>query len=1030
MSDLRFHHPLPAWAHKRPVTVFMLFVSIVVVGIISTYQIPLEFAPETTNPWLWCWVSYPNSTPEETDHLIGEVLEDELKQVRWLTRMEIQSSTQGCSANLQFETNTDMDVATVDVRDACERAKRKFPRNTDRISLHHNKSSDWPIMWCGLSVNNDSESTHVLLENRIKPTLERVPGVALVETHGFESEKLFIDLDLNRVRAHNIDISRVYGDLLTTNRNPSIGTLQDSSGRYILRTRYRLDSIEEYRNLPVQNGSLKLEDIADIDSRIPDQRRVFRINAREGATISIQKNALANTVEVAERINETLEDLMKDPDLQGLTFIHFFNQAEWIVESLRSLRSAGLWGALFACVVLFFFIRHFNAMLIIVMAVPVSILAAMICLYFLNFSLNVATMMGLMLAIGMLVDNSIVVSENIFRLRGNGMTPEEASIQGAGRVGTAITASTLTTIIVFLPMVFGRGEIGIWMKQIGMPITFSLLASLLIALSIVPLAMTRIVRRDHSLSSRIIPWLTGRYLKILEWVLNHRIHAFLIVTVLLVSVSYPYSRVEKSMEEGGGERQLFIRILMPRNYILEESEKIMTDLESIILDHREELDVMNVGTRIGENDGHLRLFLRSDGKGLLTDSEIKERVRELFPQIPGVRWWFGWQGDQGSSGREVDITLQGNSSSVLAQLAEDVRPYIEAIPGVVEVRTREANPMDEIHLVIQRETARRVGISPVQIARTVATGLMGQQLPRFKQNDQEIDVILQLGESDRKSFQDLKNLIIYNDNAQGYALRTLADFSVEPGRGEVTRLDGKIHHVIQIEFDTDDVADIRSRIERGLNAFKLPSGYTWSYGRSFRQFDLGMKEFNQAFMLALILVILLLGALFESLLHPFTIIFSLPFAMIGVYWTLFFTGTTQDIRSSIGLVLLIGIVVNNAIVLVDHINQLRTGGLQMNEAIRQGGQDRFRPIVMTAATTVLGLAPMAFSGASASGHFYSGLAITVMGGLLVSTLLTLLIIPLIYTFMDDLQESLKRLVVSLVPGLQKHQTASVDLIED
>ncbi|MBN1552142.1 efflux RND transporter permease subunit [bacterium] len=1018
--DNRAFHPLPRWSHKRPVTVFMIFVSVTIIGILVSYRLPLEFAPDFSNPFLWCWISYPNSTPEETDQLIGAPLEDYLKRVRGLKRLEITSSSEGCSASVEFNRSINMDVANLEVRDAIDRARIEFPRNVDHVGVYHNKSSDWPIIWLGIYSTKHYDDIFYLLETRIRPAFERIAGVAQVETHGFEPEKLFIDLKMDRVRAHSVDIAEVYRNLILSHRNPAIGDVNADGQKYIIRTQYKLESTEDYAALPIKAGRLKLSDIATIETRIPEQKRIYRINGKEGITLSIQKNAMANTVDVDDAVQDVISNFKEDTDLEGIIFTDFFNQATWIKNALRSLRSAGLWGGLFAAIILFLFLRRLSATLIILTAVPASILAALIGLYFMDYSLNIGTLMGLMLAIGMLVDNSIVVTENIVRLRSNGTSPAEASIKGAGAVGMAITASTLTTIIVFLPLVFASGEMGIWMRQIGMPITLSLMASLIIALSLVPLAATRFIKVKLPRISQSTPQRHSVYITSLSWILQNRLKSMFIVFLVIASITFPMNRVEKNLQSGGPERQLFIRIFMPQNYSLADSDKILQKFESIIETAKTELGIKSYSSSVHENEGHFRIFLETSGNNLPSETEVKNILRDRIPKMAGVTWWFGWRGNESSSAQQVDITLEGNTNAGLSRLAEDIKNLCETIPGVVEVHTSDSEPMSEIHMHVNRELAWRNNISPLTIAQTVSTGIMGQRLPKFQYRDREIEVTLQFEEKDRESLTQLKNLLIYNSKGLGIPLSTLVDFNIVPGKGTITRVDGKIQQGIQIEVENKDMASLRKTISDKLNAYNFPSGYGWKLGRSFRMHDEGMEEFGQTFLLAIILVVLLLGALFESLIHPFTIIISLPFALVGVYWTLYLTGTMQDIMANIGLIILIGIVVNNAIVLVDHINQLRNSGLNREDAIIQAGRDRFRPIIMTAMTTLLGLSPMALSRTSSSGQFYAPLAITVMGGLVVSTLLTLLIIPLIYTLMDELQLSLKRLILSLRYSASKH----------
>ncbi len=1003
MTKLRsVHNPIPAWSLKRPVTVFMTFTSFIIIGFFALFQLPMEFAPDFSNRHMWCVIVYPNSTPSETDNQIGEIWEEQLRRLRSLKRLEINSNSQSCSASLEFQPDADMDLAYMEVQDSYDRIKDQLPASAREMKIYRHSMSDIPIIWMGLSSQRSYDTLFTALEHRIKPALQRIDGVAQIEYHGMDPDNIYIFLDQSRIRAHAVDIGELYSELSSTNDNPSVGSIYESNRKFLLRSIFQLETLDDYRNLPIKNGLYRLDDVAEVTKKLPKKTQIHHINGREGTTISINKESAANTVAVTREVEQAIEELKKDQELRGIEFTDFFNQADWITYSLSNLRNAGLWGGLFASIIMYLFLRRLGVTLIVLSAVPISLLASIVGLYFLDFTLNIGTLMGLMLAIGMLVDNSVVVTENIVRIRNQGESIEKACVSGTEKVGTAIVASTLTTIIVFLPLVFAKGEVGVWMRQIGTPITLSLLASLLVALSMIPVAISRFQSGFSSGEYKIIPAFRRRYLLLLKWILSNKAFAFLLVILFGFSAVIPFSKIDKNLHSGGGERQLFMRLKLPANYSLQENVTVLSRFEEIILNNSDKLNLNNMYSNVENGGGMIRLFLRSSGDDLITDSEVKNRIKALLPEVPGVSWWFGWrQGESGSS--QVEITLQGNSNKRLIELADELKPKLLAIENIVDVQPMDTEPMDEVALTINREVARQNGLEPIQIAQTISTAIQGVSLPRFKMNQQEYEVWMQLENEDRETVTQLRNLLFYNEKGKGIPLNALADVSYRKGKGNITRIDGKIHHVIRMEASTSDIRTLSGKISAFMNGITLPSGYSWSLGRSFRDFDMGMQEFNQTFLLAIVLVILLLGALFESLIHPFTIIMSLPFAMVGVYWTLFFTSTELNMMSNIGLIILIGIVVNNAIVLVDHINQIKASGASLTDSILNGCADRFRPIIMTAATTLLGLAPMAVAQGGAAGQSYAPLAITVMGGLTVSTILTLIILPLFYALMDRMQ---------------------------
>lgn len=1017
MTGPRVDHPLPAWASRRPVTVMMMVATIVVIGMAALQKIPLEFAPEMNHSWMWCNVMYPNSNPDENDRVIAEAWEEQLKRVRDLKRLEITSTSNEVSASLQFQQEADMDAVYLDVRDACDRAKDNFPSDVGPLNMYHNRSSNWPIIWMGVSREGDIDTLSRLINDRIKPAFERIDGVGMAEVLGLNEKIIRIDLDLGRIRSHGVGIGDVYADLMQSGRNMSLGTVGAGEQKWMVRSVGGLSEVEEYASLPLRGGLLRLNDVADVAFRAPELLERFRINGREGWSLAIRKSSQANTVEVGDRVRRVIDQLSNDPELKGVVMTDFFNQSNWIRQSLRDLRNSGIWGACFAAIVLMLFMRRIGITLVILTVVPLSILASILGLYFMGFSLNIGSMLGMMLAVGMLVDNSIVVAENIHRLQVSGVPRHRAGIEGAASVGAAITASTFTTIIVFLPLVFAKGEMGVWMKQVGIPIGISLFTSLMAALTMIPLATQRIVRAAAPGESRWIEWISKRYSSSLEWILNNRLAAMFCVVLVSLSVVFPYTHTEKNFNSGGGERQLFLRIQFPESYSLDDASILSGEWEQILLGHQKELDIETITSGFDKKNGQMRMFLRSSGGGLKTDNEIKEAIKALLPERAGVRWWFGWQnsGDSANA-RQVEITLMGNSSERLVEIAESIKPVLLTAPGIVNVVTHESEPLDEVHVTIQRQKARENGIATRDASRAISMGIMGAPLPGLQNDQGEMDVRMQLRMEDRESLDQLKNLLLYNERGDAVPLNSIADFEMVRGSSTVVRVDGKVQHTVQVETDREDMKEVRETLTQVMESIRFPAGYSWQLGRSFQTFDEGMAEFGKVFLLAIVLVILLLGALFESLLHPLTIIISLPFAMVGVYWTLYLTHTPQDVMGNIGLVLLIGIVVNNAIVLVDHVNQLRAGGMQRVEALLAAGKNRFRPIVMTASTTLLGLAPMAFASGSASGQMYASIAITVMGGLFTSTILTLLVVPLVYLLMDDLQQVLRRIYTGIGIG--------------
>ncbi len=492
---------------------------------------------------MWLNVPYQNSTPDEVDETIAAPLEEQLELMRSVKRITMTSTTMGCSINIQFKDDADMDNAYLEARDAIDRVKGEFPPEVGEIRLFRQKSDDIPILWMGLAIPDKSiETLYWVVNDRVKPAIERVPGVASVTIHGLEGENLHIDVNLDSIQNHGISLYNLYRVLSASNENPAVGIIDDAGDRVMVRTRFRLENTDDYALLPVNNGEIELGDIARIDRRLPEKDSVHHINGESGFTISVSKESSGNAVEIGRRVRKVLDELSGDPELTGLQFLVFFDQSDMIVSGLRNLLTTGMWGALFALMVLYLFLRDLGTTFIVIISIPLSVLAAVAGLYFSGYSMNIGTMMGLMLAIGMLVDNSVVSTENIFRFRRLIDDPERAAILGTSQVGTAINASTFTTIIVFLPLIFASGELGTWMRQIGLPIAFSLTASLFIALSAVPLAITRFIHKPCFPSIAVIPLITRHYQRLLMLILDNRLTTTLIIFAILASTAIALER--------------------------------------------------------------------------------------------------------------------------------------------------------------------------------------------------------------------------------------------------------------------------------------------------------------------------------------------------------------------------------------------------------------------------------------------------------------------------------------------------------
>ena len=1006
---------IPALALRRPITVLMIFAAVFVLGVVAMYRLRLEFLPDVSRPVLTVSAAYPNAIPSEVEKVIAIPAEDELRTVRHLHEIRSISYRDRCSLRLEFDWDTDMGLAFLEVKDRLDRLEADMPDEVSEFAIWKSSTTDFPVLWMDLSWDDPIEELYDLAERRVVPALERLEGVARVDLWGRESKKVYIDLDQERLKLHNIAPYQLISTLRAHNLNLSSGKIIENDTEYFLRSINEYSSIEEIRDIIVGPNALRLENVASVRYDYPERKGIARLNGRDTLSIGVIKESMANTIEVSERVKEELAALMEQPDLRGAKFFIFFDQAKEILHTFSTLQNTGKWGGLLAILVLVFFLRRMRPTLIITAVIPLSILVAVTALYFVGAGLNILSMLGLMLAIGMLVDNSIVVVENMFSEFERGAPRAQAASHGASEVSLAITASTLTTIIVFAPLVFmERGELQIFMREIGMAISLALLASLVISMTLTPLATSRLLVKGGIARPKIITNITRRYRSALDWSLSHG-WAMLLIIVVIVTVSYqiPYKSIQARGNPPSSARRARIEIEMLKGQDLEAATDIFKEVEGILLDHKEELEIAYVFsfTSFYSSRNFIWINFTEPQEAILETPELAKKIKELMPEFAEARVHVSKVEMEGSSS-EVSLTLKGEDTVLLRSLADDLCEEIEKLDSVTSAAADVETGLDEIHVMVNEDATAKHGISPAVVAETLAFALRGSSLPKLKTGEKEIDVYAQLEEADRENLHQLRNLQVQTATGASVPLGSVASFRLERGLDAIRRSGGK--HLVKVKVSTDKEAltVIRKKLDRIANNFALPTGYTIEYGQEIREFIKNQRMVGMAMIFSLMLIYIVLGTLFESYIQPLCILLSVPLAFVGSYWVMYLLDTPMDNAAYVGLVLLIGIVVNNAIVIVDHINNLRRSGMNRREAILQGGVDRFRPVVMTAVTTIVGGLPMAIGGQTLFGGeiMFAPMARAIGGGLASATFLTLFVIPQFYAYFDSIQLLLKRLI--------------------
>jgi HAE1 family hydrophobic/amphiphilic exporter-1 len=774
--------------------------------------------------------------------------------------------------------------------------------------------------------------------------------------------------------------------------------------RYNLRTVGAYKTSEEIANLRISDQGLVLADIAEVVEREPDANWYRRLNGEPAIAFEIQKASGANIVDVSRAVQSALDRAAEDPALAGIDLVLFFDQADEILESLNGLLVSGIVGSLLAVLVLFFFLRHVRTTIVVATAIPFSIMATCVFLYLSGKTLNLLTMMGLMLAVGMLVDNAIVVLESIYRHQLRGEGGRSASEAGAREVGVAVTASTLTSVIVFAPIVLGGGdEIVVWLREVGLTLSVTLIFSLLISLTLVPLMAARMRAPKVGEPSRVVAALQARYIRVLRWTTQEHPMRTLLLILALIPATIVMTKVTGFAMDPFGERgfrsnRLMVRLHFHDNVNVYKADEYVKNVEDYLLTKSDSLGA-EVYSFFMDNLGQVTLFF--DHR--LREREIRDlrdMFREGLPVQAGVTYMLGDDDAPNMGAQTLRVSLFGEDSDMLAELAVEAKRRMALVDDVHDVRTNVEQGREEVHVIVNREKASRFGVNPNGIAGILNLTFRGVDLREMQANDREVPIGILLTPEDRKSLEHLRVMTIGIQDGRPVTLEQVADFQFKHAPTNIHREQQRTSISILGTYEGEEFGNAREAMAELMSTMALPAGYSWSFGREDRRVAQEQNERLRNVQLALACVYFVMAALFESILHPLVIMLTVPFAIFGVMWLMALTNTPMNIMAMIGVVVLIGVIVNNGIVLISHVNTFRRRGLLLHDAIIEAGRERFRPILMTAATTVLGLLPLALSDTAMSGAQYYPMARALIGGLVSGTALTLIVLPTFYVLAE------------------------------
>ena len=1003
---------LVALAVRRRVTVLMCALAMAAFGVVGYQRLPLDLLPDISYPSLTVQTDFPDTAPAEVENLVTRPVEEAVGVLRGLRTVHSVSRPGVSEVTLEFDWGADMDLLLLDVREKLDRLILPAEAE-DPVVLRFDPSLD-PIVRIALGGSGNLTESRRLADRRLKQAFESIKGVASARIKGGLEEEIHIDIDQERLAALGISLDRIRQVVGVSNVNLPGGSLRGTDTQFLIRTVNEYTSVEEIGGLVLSSAGasqIRLRDVAEVSWGAREREEIIRVGGIEAVEIAIYKEGDANIVTTARGVREALPEMTKlVPEGYELTVL--FDQSRFIEQALVEVRFTAVVGGALAILVLFVFLRDPRSTVIIATAIPLSVLFAFMAMYRLDVSLNIMSLGGLTLGIGMLVDNAIVVLESIHRKRIEGLSRSAAAIEGTTEVGGAVAASTLTTVAVFLPIIFVEGIAGALFGDMAITVTLSLLASLVVAVTLIPMLSALGGREttpgasgtNKRVSSTSLGFISRLYDGLLRTALRRRWLTIVAAAVVFALSVAGIGRLQTSLIPDISQGEFYFEATLPVGTPVEATDRVLQQMAAPIENHPDvAVAYATAGSRLvsgglslsttAEHYGQLNVVL-ADRNDELAEQRVANELRSVFSTIPELDTTFG-KPTYFSLKTPVQVILFSDDLAALSAWAPVLADKLAAVPGLVDVLSslEEGNP--ELQVIFDRDRLASLGLDMRVIAETLRDRVLGSVPTRFREEDRQIDIRVRNIEQQRRSANDVRNLMIPGPDGRQLRLLTVAEVREDRGPAEIHRVQQQRAAVLSANLEGRGLGAVVADIEALLAANPPPAGVLAELGGQVNEMQTSFASLRFALALAIFLVYLVMAATFESLIHPFVVLFTIPLALVGVVAGMLLTGTEISVIALIGIVMLVGIVVNNAIVLIDTVNQLRRAGMAKLEAVIQGGHLRLRPILMTTLTTVLGLLPMALS-VGEGAELRAPLAITVSFGLLLSTILTLVVIPAVY----------------------------------
>ena len=1030
---------IPRLAIHRPVTMFMLSAVIMLLGGLSFIRLPVDLMPDVSFPSITVRVSYSGVGPLEMEELVTRPLEQALSAVAGLERLESTSSEGSSRVTLNFAWGTDLNEAADDVRNRLDRIRGRLPEEADAPVMFKFDASASPIMGVGVEGDFDSVRLREIGEQVLSPRLERVPGVAAVTVDGGLRRQIHVELSKEKITALNLPVDRISTLLRSENQNLPLGEIDEGDRTFLVRSQGQFENLEEIRNLVVMTRGgvpVYLKDIAEVKDSTEDFRSFTRINGKPGVRLRITKQSGQNTVAIADAVVAEVARINRE--VPGVTLTVLEDQSVFIRRSIHAVQEHALVGGVLVMLIIFVFLRDLRATFIIFTSIPVSVIGTFALLYFNGYTLNTMTFGGLALGIGMIVDASIVVIENTFRHMEHGKDRLQASIDGSEEVWSAILASTLTHIAVFVPLLFLTGVSSILFKQLAVVVMFSLTMSLFVAVTIVPVLCSRMLvlprpaherkgfmAKAYGASERFLNGMDTGYSRLIHKALVHRPTIIGLGTAAVVAALLILPTIGFELMPETDEGEVSVTAELPVGTRVELARDVAMRLESLLpplVPESEELVTNAGGGFFGGSASRVNVTLRltpKDKRERSSDRIAQDLSRQLASAIPGVVITSRASGGNrqmtritGGGESRLSLEIRGENLATAANFAQQAKNVMDRTPEVRNARVSRDEGRPELAIDVDRPKAALLGLTVTDVAESISTSVGGRQAAFFREAGNEYPIIVRLREEDRQRVSDVNDVLISSPTGQVLQAKNLMQLRSQAGPTEIQRKNQE--RIIRVTAEPQvALSESMAAVQAQLDQLQVPDNFQVGFGSEAEEQARAFNELRLMLILAVILVYAVMASQYESLRDPFIIMFSVPLAAIGVVLALKLTGTTFSLQAYIGVIMLAGIVVSNAILLVDYTNILRRrDGMPLREAVETAGRTRLRPILMTTLATILGLVPMSL-GIGEGAELQAPLARVVIGGLTASTLITLVFVPTVYTIFEEGWKGLRS-------GLPKH----------